>query len=217
MSEACREIVRWGRYAARAGLTTAKSGNMSLRGGDGRMVITASGSFLGRLKVEDCVRCPLDAPCAPPFPGPRPSMEAEMHRLLYAGLPGAGAVFHSQPAYSTLFACTREPLPLNLVPEAMAYIPRVVRIPYHHPGSLALAEAAAQALGLGELGLLESHGVLVAAPSLEEAVLRTETLEFLCRLLYLARAASLDLVVLPEAVKADLLDHLARVRGYGRR
>jgi L-fuculose-phosphate aldolase len=98
----------------------------------------------------------------------------------------------------------------------MAYIPAVVRIPYHHPGSTDLAEDVSSNLDMGEVGLLSNHGVIVAAASLEEAVLKTETMELMCRILYLARAASMKLEYLPDAVRDDFLAHLAHIRGYGK-
>ena len=201
-------IVKWGRYAAAAECLTGKSGNLSVRDG-GAMWITASGTFLGNLSEEDIITQDL---CDGTVTGGRPSMESDLHSLLYQKLPGAGSVFHASPFYSTLMACTREPIPLDLLPETMAYIEGVVRIPYLHPGSRALAEVTASKLGLRQIGLLENHGVIVAAPSLEDAVLGVETFETLCRMLVLSRAARLPLEILPEGTRTDFLAHLQGVR-----
>ncbi len=205
-------VIRWGQYACAAGCLTGKSGNLSVRDG-AFMRITASGSFLGSLRDEDVIRCSLGD--GRPETG-KPSMESEMHRLLYEKLPDAGAVFHSSPFYSTLLACTGEPIPLDLLPETMAYIRGVVRIPYIHPGSASLARATASRLGLGEMGLLENHGVIMAARSLEEAVVGVETFEILCRMLVVGRAAGLKLRQLPPGTRPDFLDHLAQLRVGGR-
>ncbi len=203
-----REIIRWGQYASSAGCLTGKSGNLSVRDG-AFMCITASGSFLGNLQADDVIRCSLLDGRAETG---RPSMESEMHRLLYERLPEAGSVFHASPFYSTLLACTSEPIPTDVLPETMAYIQGVVRIPYSHPGSVALAQATASRLALGEIGLLENHGVIVAARNLEEAVVGLETFEILCRMLVIGRAAGLPLQQLPPGTRADFLDHLALLR-----
>ncbi|MCE7873704.1 class II aldolase/adducin family protein [bacterium CPR1] len=208
MSPSTREVIRWGQYASAAGCLTGKSGNLSVRDG-AFMAITASGSFLGNLRPEDVIRCSLLDGRAETG---KPSMESEMHRLLYEALPEADSVFHSSPFYSTLLACTGAQLPLDLLPETMAYIQGVVRIPYFHPGSPALAQATASRLGLGEVGLLKNHGVIMAARSLEEAVVGVETFEILCRMLVVGRAAGLPLQQLPNGTRADFLDHLARLR-----
>lgn len=203
-----QQIIEWGAYAARAGLVTARSGNLSARDGE-RVLITASGSFLGRLKDEDIVH--LGDPG-----GRRPSMEADMHRLLLEKIPEAGSVFHSQPPHATLFACTGEPVPLEVIPESMAYVSSVVRIPYLHPGSRGLADTVAERLGIDEIGILENHGLIVAARSVEDAVLITETFEWLCRLVWMARAAGMPLQVLPDGTSGDLHAHLARIRAVSR-
>ncbi len=203
-----QEIIDWSRYAARAGCLSGKSGNLSAREGD-IMRITASGTFLGNLLPEDIIECSLGDGTVRYG---KPSMESDMHRLLYQKLPEAGAVFHASPFYSTLMACTREPISLDILPETMAYLKGLVRVPYLHPGSSALAEATAARLGLGEMGLLENHGVIIAARSLEEAVLGVETFETLCRMLVLARAAGLKLELLTEGTRLDFLRHIAVVR-----
>lgn len=208
MSQSARDVIRWGQYASAAGCLTGKSGNLSVRDG-AFMLITGSGSFLGNLRDKDVIRCSIVDGRAETG---RPSMESEMHRLLYEKIPEAGAVFHSSPFYSTLLACTGEPIPLDLLPETMAYIRGVVRIPYSHPGSAALAQATASRLGLGEIGLLENHGVILAAGSLEEAVVGVETFEILCRMLVVGRTAGLSLRQLPLGTRADFLDHLALLR-----
>ncbi len=208
-------IIRWGRYAAEHGLLAGTSGNLSVRVAPDRFCITASGCALGSLSPDDVLTCGLDGAWSG-APGRRPSMEAEMHRLLLERLPEAGAVFHSQPLHATLFACARLPVPTTLIPESMAYVRRVVRIPYHHPGSPELARDTADRLEVGDVGLLENHGLIVAAPSVETAVAITETFEFLCRLVYMARCADIALEVPPDAVRSGFLEHLARLRAVSR-
>ncbi|MEW6283635.1 MAG: class II aldolase/adducin family protein [Candidatus Eremiobacterota bacterium] len=212
MDQAAREVIRWGRYAARAGILSGKSGNLSVRDGAG-MRVTASGTYLGALKERDVIRCGLEDGAVEP--GCRPSMESGMHRQLYRKLTGAGSVFHASPFYATLISCTREMVPLDLLPETMAYLRGVVRIPYYHPGSAELAEATADRLGLGEIGLLENHGVIVASATAEAAVVAVETFEILCRMLVVGRAAGLRLEVLAPGTRENLLDHLAALNPTG--
>lgn len=211
MDDATQAIIRWGRYAAQVGLLSGKSGNLSARDAPDWMRVTASGTFLGDLAPDDVIRCRLDG--APQTDGARrPSMETDMHRLLYRRHAGAGAVFHASPFYATLLSCTREPIPLNLLPETMAYLRGAVRVPYHHPGSAELARATADLVGLGQVGILENHGLIVAAATVEEAVVILETFETLCRMLIVGRAAGLHLEVLPDAVRDDFLAHLGRLK-----
>lgn len=213
--EKIEAIIRWGRYAADHALLSAKSGNLSVRDGDG-IRITGSGTMLGELSPDDVIGVSLEGELVASVTGRRPSMETDMHRMLYRKVSDAGAVFHSSPPYATLLSCTTASIPRNLIPETMAYINDIVRIPYRHAGSPELAASVAERLGLGDVGLLENHGVIVVARTVEEAVNITETFEILCRMVVTARAAGLELKVLPESTRDDFLLHLARRGAYGR-
>ena len=212
--EAAQQIIHWGRYAFERGLITACSGNMSIRLDGDAFAITATGASLGTLTAHDVVECSIDPACPTKGEanGKRPSMETDMHRRLMRKLPEATAVFHASPLYTTLVACTSLEIPLNVIPEEMAYISRVVRVPYRHAGSRELAELVESSLEINELGLLENHGMIAAARTMAEAVRIAETFEFLAQLVCQARAASLELKVLPDEVRTDFLRHLREMR-----
>ena len=75
-----------------------------------------------------------------------------------------------------------------------------------------MAEATAAKATSCQALLLENHGAVCWADSLDEALLKTETLEFLCRMLIMSRAAGLNPEYLGNAVMSDFI---SRLRGKG--
>lgn len=202
--EAARQLQEAGRIMSLQGLTWGNAGNLSLRLDDDRFLITASGRRLGELGEEDFVVCRLDGECN----GDRkPSKEVPMHRAVYRMRPEAGAVLHGAPFYSTLLACTKEAVPGDLFVEAMYYLERVARVPYHHPGSLALGEAVREAAKDTNVLLLENHGVLAFDVDVQEALQALQVLELSCRMVVTARAGGLELRPLAQEIVKDFLEH----------
>ncbi|MFH0847273.1 MAG: class II aldolase/adducin family protein [Chloroflexota bacterium] len=205
------ELKKFGRLLAEKGLTWGRSGNLSLRLGESSFLINARGSDLGTLGGDELTVCRIGNDR---WEGTKPpSIEKELHRLIYQRQEGAKAIVHAHPFYATLISCTQTPLNTDLFPEAMAYLGDVVRVTYAHPGSRELAQAVAEKAASSEVLLLENHGTLVWGSSLDEAMLKTETLELLSRLVITARGAGIELNYLGEAVQEDFRRHLKRLSG----
>ena len=182
----------------RRGLTWGTAGNLSVRLGDGRFLVTAAGARLDDLSPDALVTCPVDGE-AEEGDGRRPSVETGMHRAVYAAVPEAGAVLHASAPYTTLVACSRLRVPVRMNTDGMVYVGPVARVPFRHPGTPELARAAARAARRSRVLLLSNHGSLVWGASPDEVLTRTEALELVTRLLVTARAARVPLAFLPEA------------------
>lgn len=214
MKEQQESLIQWGKYAFVQGLAWGRSGNLSCRTREASILITASGSSLGYLTSDDIVVFRMDTGEAR---GTRkPSIEAEMHRRIYLVRSDVGAVFHAQPLYATIIACTAEPIDINLIPESIAYLTRPARIPYSHPGSEELAARTAEAAMDTNIVILENHGLVSLGGDLEEAIINAETFEFFCRIYLGARSACLSLRWLKEDQAKDFIAHLEKMGTYGR-
>jgi len=121
------------------------------------------------------------------------------------------AVIHSQPIYATTIACSNIKVNTDLLPEAMAYLGQIAIVPYHHAGSSDLADAVAASTLDSSVLLLANHGAVCWGQTLSEAFLKTETLEFLCRIVVTARAGGMDMNYLGDEVMQDFSEHLKRV------
>jgi ribulose-5-phosphate 4-epimerase/fuculose-1-phosphate aldolase len=203
------ELRRCGRLLAERRLVWGRSGNISARVDSDAFLISAGGSELGSLQDDDLILCRVGKDSCEG--AKKPSMELWLHREIYRSCSDAMAIIHSQPLYSTLVSCCDIAVRTDFLPEAMAYLGDVARVPYHHAGSRELAEATAAQAGESQVLLLENHGVACWGSSLDEALLKTETLEFICRLLVLSRASDLALNLLGEDVAADFLRHLRNI------
>lgn len=204
------DLRRCGQALLERGMVWGRSGNISARLEPDRFLISAAGSNLGFLRDEDIVLCRVeedgwDGPVAP-------SIEAGLHRRIYQACGDtAMAVVHSQPFYATLVACSAVAVGTDLLPETMAYLGKVARIPYHHAGSRDLAEAAASTAPTSQVLLLENHGVVCWGPSLDDGLLKTETLELLCRLLIISRSGNVRLNYLGDSVVEGFRQHLRSI------
>src|SRR5215216_3771681 len=127
LNEARGQLQASGRYMLDNDLAWGNAGNLSVRLGPDRYLITASGTRLGELEDDDFVECSFDGP----FSGDRkPSKETPMHRAIYEQRPEIGAVLHASPFYSTLVACTEIPVPADWFIEDMYYLERVEHVNY---------------------------------------------------------------------------------------
>lgn len=195
-----------GRRAIARGLTWGTSGNLSARAGAG-FLISASGACLDELGPGTLAACRL---AGDGWDGPRPSVEAGMHRAVYRSRPDAGAILHTSPPYATLVASSELEIDTRATTDTSHYVRRVARVGFHVPGTAGLAEAAAAAAADCDVLLLANHGALVLAPDPVAAVHRTEVLELLCRML-VARAQGFPLRPLDD----EQADRLARGLGSG--
>lgn len=121
------------------------------------------------------------------MPGLRASSEFGMHQAIYAARPGVMAIVHAHPPVATGFAAAGQSIPENVLPEVPVVIGRMALVPYARPGTPALAEAMRPFLSAHDVFLLANHGVTAVGWSLEDAILRMESVEQAARIVLAAR------------------------------
>lgn len=181
-------IVTAGRRLGYHGLISAGEGNLSVRLGDGTLLMTPSGRRKDELTAGELLVVPEIAPADESFaPGkPRPSSDVLIHRAAYAVRADVFAVVHAHlPSSMSLTLAGEVPDPQAL-PETAHFIPRLPYLPFKAMGSAALAVDVANALSSGSAPLpgavlLERHGAVAVGMTLDQAVDRLELVEVLCR------------------------------------
>ena len=207
------DLKRCGRIMIERRLVWGRSGNISARIEPNAFLISATGSDLSVLGDEDLVLCRIDKDI---WEGAKPpSIERGLHQGIYRAREDALAIVHAQPFYCSLAACSDMAIRTDLLPEAMAYLGKVERVPYRHAGSHELAEAAAAKAHTSQVLLLENHGVVCWGSSPDEVLVKTEALEFLCSLLVVSSSSGIGLNYLGQDVMKDFVQHWQRISELG--
>lgn len=197
-----QEIIENGRWIMEKNLTWGTSGNISVREGD-HIYVTASGTVIGDLHEEDITVVDLEGKV---LEGKKPSKETGMHLEVYRKRPDVAAVLHASPFWTTFAACTTMEMKTDLFIESMYYDEKLLRVPYFHAGSSALAEAVSKVAEKTHVILMEHHGMLCYDRNLKECRSALEVTENVCRMNIMAQSAGIPLQELPKETVRDFLE-----------
>lgn len=193
------QMAEHGRSLFDRGLTFGSAGNLSARLADG-FLITPTNVCLGRLDPARITKLDLRGNHVS---GDKPSKEAFLHLAMYDERPSAGAVVHLHTTHSVAVSVIDGIDPADPIPPITAYyvmrVGRLILLPYHPPGDLALAGAVREVASKHHSILLANHGPVVAGADLDAAVYATEELEETAKLYLLLRGERIR-VLSPEDV-----------------
>lgn len=196
------------------GLVIGSAGNISARvSGREGFVVTAAGVPYDRLTAADHPLVDLDTGG---WSGPlRPTSEIALHLGIMRALPDVGAVVHTHSRYAAAFAVARRDLPFVCNESMATRAERVLVTEYAPPGSTDLAEEALTTLRRqpgSRAVLLANHGVVAIGPTVVDAYLVAQAVEWTAEICHLARtlvAAGHGETVLDRDVQAAI------ARNYG--
>jgi len=206
-----KAIVAFGNRMLQAGLTTGTGGNLSVfNPGEGLAAVTPSGVAYAAMRPEDVALIGLDGEIAEAVL--KPSSEWPLHLALYRKRADIRAVVHTHSPFATTLACLRWEIPaVHYLVGFSGY--RVPLAPYATFGTAALADAAADAIGGFNAGLLANHGLVAVGPDLPSAFAAAEEIEFVAQVYYRARCAGE-----PHVLSEEEMDEvIRRFRAYGQK
>jgi L-fuculose-phosphate aldolase len=220
LAEARQGIVRTCRRLYERGLIAGQDGNVSVRLGRDRVLVTPAGMSKADVTARDLVEVPLGPPGGerravggrrPAGAGRakgadearRPSSELAVHLTIYRGRPDVGAVVHAHPPAATGFAVAGERLPENALPELVYSVGPVALVPFAAPGTQALADAFDPWLSGHDAWLMANHGAVTVGATLVVAHQRMESLEHAARILVAARALGRIVPFTPAPMQPD--------------
>lgn len=169
-----------------SGLVSTHAGNLSVRRGLDRLVITRRGSMLAHLNPPDLVETGL---WGDDEASPRASSELVVHRAILQGT-DAGAVVHAHPPHAIALSLTAE----EIVPvdaEGLYLLGRVPVLDAENSfGSLEVARRLPEILRRHRVAMVRGHGSFAVGETLEEGLHWTSTLEASARVLCILRPPS---------------------------
>lgn len=191
-----------------SGLSPQRSGNVSVRSGDG-FLITPTGMSYDALAPEDVAYVAMDG--SQPEGQRKPSSEWQMHQALFAARPEARAVVHAHSPFAVALACLREDIPPFHYMIAVAGGKDIRCADYATFGTEELARNAVAAMTGRKACLLANHGQLAFGDSLTSALELAHEVEDLCAQYW--RARQVGNPVLLDDAEMDRV--IAKFAGYG--
>lgn len=194
------EIVAVGKSLFDRGLTAGSTGNISVRLGDGNLLMTPTNASLGTLDAE---KLSLVAPDGTHLGGDKPTKEAFLHSCMYCERDSSHAVVHLHSTHAVAVSVLSEIDPSDVIPPITAYyamrVGRLPLVPYYAPGDAELALAVKAMAGQHHAVLLANHGPVVAGATLRDAQYAIEELEETAKLFLMLDGKSIRPLTETEA------------------
>ncbi|MDD5506129.1 MAG: class II aldolase/adducin family protein [Candidatus Omnitrophica bacterium] len=198
-----KEMIKVGARLYQAGLSVAKSGNISARLNAENILITGTGTSLGNLRYRDIVKINLNflKPCGPV----QPSSELPLHALVYKNFNAQVVIHCHPPLINGYFAVTSELKALTF--ETKFYLGNVPVVEQETP-TVTRPESVIEALKTNSLVVLKNHGTVAIADKFADALNITEALEEAVRTAAVAKIFKKDILdELDKSIKQDLSAH----------
>jgi L-fuculose-phosphate aldolase len=208
------EIIRVARLVAAQGLARSTDGNISVRLGPGRLLITPSGLYKMNMSPDDLVIVDDKGRLLEARDGRRPTAELALHLEAYRQRPDIGAVLHAHPPYTTALTLVGLPFPTDYMPEVMVLLGQVPTAPYARPLTPELAASISDLIQTHDNIVLSHHGTISVGRTLEQALIALERMEAVAHTYHLARALG-EPIPLPPAELEALVDMGASIRQEG--
>jgi L-fuculose-phosphate aldolase len=203
------DIVEVGRRMYARGYTASNDGNISVRLGADRLLMTPKSVCKGFMTSD--MMCITDLE-GRKLQGDRdPSSEMLMHLEVYRQRPDVQAVVHAHPPIATGFAVAGIPLDRPVLAEVLTTLGSIPIAAYATPSTSELPAAVRQYIKAHDGMLLANHGALTVGADLFAAYYKMETIEHFAKISLVARLLGRENLIAREEV-----ERLQELRGtYG--
>jgi L-fuculose-phosphate aldolase len=201
-SAVARRMALCCRQLAAHGLIAGRDGNLAVRLGADRVLVTPSGFIKSLVTAADMVEVDLAGKLR--GRGSRkPTSELELHLRILRHRPDVQAVVHAHPPAATGFAVAGQEIPGNLLPELIFVVGPVPLVPFGMPGTPELGDHIVPYLEdrRHQTLLLANHGAVTLGKTLDEAWIRMESLEHSARIITAAQAVGEPKPLTAQAVE----------------
>ena len=203
------DIVEVGRRMYAREYTDANAGNISVRLGADRLLMTPKNVCKGFMTPD--MMCITDLDGKKLQGDLDPSTEMLMHLEVYRHRPDVQAVVHAHPPTATGFAVAGIPLDRAVLAEVLTTLGSIPIAEYATPSTAELPEAVHKYIKAHDGMLLANHGALTVGPDLFAAYYKMETIEHFAKISLVARMLGRENLITRQEV-----DRLQGLRGmYG--
>jgi L-fuculose-phosphate aldolase len=192
------EIVEVGRRMYARGYTASNDGNISVKLGNDRLLMTPKSVCKGFMTPDMMCITDLDGR---KLQGDRdPSSEMLMHLEVYRQRPDVRAVVHAHPPIATGFAVAGIPLDRAVLAEVLCTLGSIPIAEYATPSTSELPEAVRKYVKAHDGMLLANHGALTMGGDLMGAYFKMETIEHFAKISLVARMLGGENLIAREEV-----------------
>src|SRR5262245_17252918 len=203
------DIVEIGRRMYARGYTASNDGNISVRIGSDRLLMTPKSVCKGFMTPD--MMCITDLQGKKLEGNRDPSSEMLMHLEVYRQRPDVQAVVHAHPPIATGFAVAGIPLDKAVLAEVVTTLGSVPIAEYATPSTEELPNAVRKYIKAHDGMLLANHGALTVGADLFSAYYKMETIEHFAHISLVARMLGRE-----NLIARDEVLRLQELRGtYG--
>ena len=193
------DIVEVGRRLYARAYTASNDGNISVRLGSDRLLMTPKSVCKGFMTPD--MMCITDLE-GRKLQGDRdPSSEMLMHLEVYRQRPDVQAVVHAHPPIATGFAVAGMPLNKAVLAEVLTTLGSIPIAEYATPSTSELPAAVRKYIKAHDGMLLANHGALTAGADLFAAYYKMETIEHFAKISLVARLLGGENLIAREEVE----------------
>jgi L-fuculose-phosphate aldolase len=193
------DIVEVGRRMYARAYTASNDGNISVRLGADRLLMTPKSVCKGFMTPD--MMCITDLN-GRKLQGDRdPSSEMLMHLEVYRHRPDVQAVVHAHPPIATGFAVAGIPLTRAVLAEVLTTLGSIPIAEYATPSTQELPDAVRKYIKAHDGMLLANHGALTVGADLYSAYYKMETIEHFAKISLVARLLGRENLIAREEVE----------------
>jgi L-fuculose-phosphate aldolase len=198
------ELIEVGKNVVERGLAVGSGGNLSFRApGTDIFFITGTGTQLDQLTPSSFAQVNLNGEH---LDGIKPSSEFRVHLESYKTRADIDVCIHLHPQASVLTAALDLPIRFLTI-DHVYYVRKVTRIPWIRSGTQEIADATAAAVKDSNVLILENHGCVVLAPTVQLGYARVLNLEEASELTLRCHQLGLNPTEVPQAYWDHLRDN----------
>ncbi|MBU2667918.1 class II aldolase/adducin family protein [Actinoplanes bogorensis] len=176
------------------GLNFNTQGNISVRLGENRFLITPTDLEYDRMTADDMVIVDSEANV---IEGPhQPSSEVTVHLAVYRRRPDVNAIVHTEPVFANVFGVAGEPITGALVNMVIYTKGDVPIMPFALSNRTSFGDAMCDVMGDLNAVVWANHGLLTVGDNLRDAFKTTVAVESAAKVLVHARALTDKPIVL---------------------